>query len=193
MGSRIPVRTFSDWKEPEPGYLEIDLVAHCGGTVTGSYISSLVVTDVCSGWTEAIPLLAREQTLVVVGLEAVSRVFPVPIRGINSDNDSVFINETLLSYCEERGIEFTRSRAYRKNDQAWIEQKNGSVVRPLRGTRALLRTDGRSDYGPPVGCDAVVREPLPALVPAAGAESGGWDREEEIQHASHSLRPSAVA
>ena len=51
MGSRIPVRTFSDWKEPEPGYLEIDLVAHCGGTVTGSYISSLVVTDVCSGWT----------------------------------------------------------------------------------------------------------------------------------------------
>ena len=119
--------------KPEPGYLEIDLVAHCGGTVTGSYISSLVVTDVCSGWTEAIPLLAREQSLVVVGLEAVSRVFPVPIRGINSDNDSVFINETLLSYCEERGIEFTHSRAYRKNDQAWIEQKNGSVVRRFVG------------------------------------------------------------
>ena len=116
MGSRIQVRTFSDWKEPEPGYLEIDLVAHCGGTVTGSYISSLVITDVCSGWTEAIPLLVREQSLVV-GLEAVSCVFSVPIRGINSDNDSVFINETLLSYCEERGIEFTRSRAYRKNDQ----------------------------------------------------------------------------
>ncbi len=132
MGSRIPVRTFSDWKEPEPGYLEIDLVVHCGGTVAGSYISSLVVTDVCSGWTEAIPLLACEQTLVV-GLEAVSRVFPVPIRGINSDNDSVFINETLLSYCEERGIEFTRSRAYRKNDQAWIEQKNSSVVRRFVG------------------------------------------------------------
>ena len=82
----------------------------------------------CSVWTEAIPLLAREQTLVV-GLEAVSRVFPVPIRGINSDNDSVFINETLLNYCTDRGIEFTRSRAYRKNDQAWIEQKNGSAVR----------------------------------------------------------------
>ena len=67
MAGRNPVRTFSDWKEPEPGYLEIELVAHCGGTVTGSYISSLVVTDVCSGWTEAIPLLAREQTLVVDG------------------------------------------------------------------------------------------------------------------------------
>ena len=72
----------------------------------------------CSGWTEAIPLLAREQSLLVTGLEAVSRVFPVPIRGINSHNESVFINETLLSYCEDRGIEFTRSRAYRKNDQA---------------------------------------------------------------------------
>ena len=133
MAGRIPVRTLSDWKEPEPGYLEIDLVAHCGGTVIGSYISSLVVTDVCSGWTEAIPLLAREQSLVVAGLEAVSRVFPVPIRGINSDNDSVFINETLLSYCENWGIEFTRSRAYRKNGQAWIEQKNGSVVRRFVG------------------------------------------------------------
>ena len=133
MAGRIPVRTFSDWKEPEPGYLEIDLVAHCGGTVTGSYISSLVVTDVCSGWTEAIPLLAREQSLVVTGLEAVSRIFPVPIRGINSDNDSVFINETLLNYCEERDIKLTRSRAYRKNDQAWIEQKNGSVIRRFVG------------------------------------------------------------
>ena len=193
MGSRIQVRTFSDWKEPEPGYLEIDLVAHCGGTVTGSYISSLVVTDVCSGWTEAIPLLVREQTLVVEGLEAVSRVFPVPIRGINSDNDSVFINETLA--------ELLRGAGHRVHPLAGVPQERPGVDRaeerfrgtPLRGTRALLGTDGRSDYGPPVWCDAVVREPLPALVPAAGAESGGWDREEEIQHASHSLRPPAVA
>ena len=133
MAGRIPVRTFSDWNEPEPGYLEIDLVAHCGESVAGSFISSLVVTDVCSGWTEAIPLLAHEQSLVVEGLEAISRLFPVPVRGIDSDNDSVFINETLVSYCEEQGIEFTRSRAYRKNDQAWIEQKNGSVVRRFVG------------------------------------------------------------
>ena len=133
MGSRIPVRTFSEWNEPEPGYLEIDLVAHCGESVAGSFISSLVVTDVCSGWTEAIPLLVREQSLVVEGLETISHLFPVPIRGIDSDNDSVFINETLLGYCEERGIEFTRSRACRKNDQAWIEQKNGSVVRRFIG------------------------------------------------------------
>ena len=133
MGSRVPVRTFTDWNEPTPGYLEIDLVAHKGGVASGTFIHSLVVTDVSSGWTEAVPLLAREQSLVVEGLEAISGVFPVPIRGIDSDNDSVFINETLVGYSEDRDIEFTRSRAYRKNDQAWIEQKNGSVIRRFVG------------------------------------------------------------
>ena len=133
IGSRVPVRTFTDWNEPTPGYLEIDLVAHNGGVASGAFIHSLVVTDVSSGWTEAVPLLAREQSLVVEGLEAISGVFPVPVRGIDSDNDSVFINETLVSYCERQGIEFTRSRAYRKNDQAWIEQKNGSVIRRFVG------------------------------------------------------------
>ena len=133
MGSRVPVRTFMDWNEPGPGYLEIDLVAHGGGGVSGAFIHSLVVTDISSGWTEAVPLLAREQSLVVEGLEAISNVFPVPVRGIDSDNDSVFINETLVGYCEENEIEFTRSRAYRKNDQAWIEQENGSVIRRFVG------------------------------------------------------------
>ena len=133
VGSQVPVRTFTDWNEPRPGYLEIDLVAHGGGVVSGAFIHSLVVTDVSSGWTEAVPLLAREQSLVVEGLEAISRVFPVPIRGIDSDNDSVFINETLVRYCADMGIEFTHSRACRKNDQAWIEQKNGSVIRRFVG------------------------------------------------------------
>ena len=133
MGSRVPIRTFTDWNEPGPGYVEIDLVAHGGGVVSGAFIHSLVVTDVCSGWTEAVQLLVREQSLVVEGLEAIAQVFPVPVRGIDSDNDSVFINETLVSYCERQGIEFTRSRAYRKNDQAWIEQKNGSVIRRFVG------------------------------------------------------------
>ena len=96
MGSRVPVRTFMDWNEPGPGYLEIDLVSHGGGAVSGAYIHSLVATDISSGWTEAVPLLAREQSLVVEGLEAISGVFPVPVRRVDSDNDSVFINETLV-------------------------------------------------------------------------------------------------
>ena len=90
-------------------------------------------TDVCTGWTEAVPLLAREQSLVVAGLEAIGRQLPFPVKGIDSDNDGAFINETLIQYCTDHGIEFTRSRAYRSNDQAWIEQKNGSVVRRFVG------------------------------------------------------------
>ena len=133
MGKRVPVRTYNDWNGPPPGFLEIDLVAHCGGPLSGSFIHSLVATDVCTGWTEAVPLLAREQSLVVAGLEAIGRRLPFPIRGIDSDNDGVFINETLIGYCADQDIEFTRSRAYRSNDQAWIEQKNGSVVRRFVG------------------------------------------------------------
>ena len=94
---------------------------------------SLVATDVSSGWTEMVPLMAREQSLVVEGLGVLRSQFPMPIRGIDTDNDSAFINETLLAYCQEQKLEFTRSRAYQKNDQAWIEQKNGAVIRRFVG------------------------------------------------------------
>ena len=96
-GRNIPVRTFADWNAPPPGFLEIDLVVHHGGSWWGSMIHSLVATDVCTGWTEAVPLLAREQSLVAAGLEAIGRQLPCPVKGIDSDNDSVFINDTLLS------------------------------------------------------------------------------------------------
>ena len=132
-GRNIPVRTCADWNRPPPGFLGIDLVAHCGDSMWGSFIYSLVATDVCTGWTEAVPLLAREQNLVVAGLEAIAGQLPFPVLGIDSDNDSVFINDTLTRYCANRGIEFTRSRAYRKNDQAWVEQKNGAVIRRFLG------------------------------------------------------------
>ena len=132
-GRHIPVRTFADWNNPPRGYLEINLVAHCGPSMGGSFVYSLVATDVCTGWTEAVPLLAREQSPVVARLEAIAKQLPFPVLGIDSDNDSVFINDTLTEYCADRSIEFTRSRAYRKNDQAWVEQKNGAVIRRLLG------------------------------------------------------------
>jgi hypothetical protein len=130
---QIPIRTFADWNEPGPGFLEVDFVAHCGDSLQGTFLWSLVATDVCSGWTEAVPLVAREQSLVVEGLQVVGQQLPVPIRGIDTDNDSAFINEMLRAHCQRAKIEFTRSRAYQKNDQAWIEQKNGSIVRRFVG------------------------------------------------------------
>ena len=130
---QIPVRTFAEWDEPAPGYLEIDFVAHCGGSMTGSFIHTLVGTDICSGWTECLPLLAREQSIVAEALDILLRQVPFPVLGIDSDNDGAFINDTVLEFCKTRKLTFTRCRAYHKNDQAWVEQKNGAVVRRLVG------------------------------------------------------------
>ncbi len=130
---KVPVRTFGDWNDPSPGYFEGDLVAHCGGSMAGSFVHTFTLTDIASGWTEGMPLLVREQGLVTEALDAFRARLPVALRGLDTDNDSVFMNEILLEYCDHHGIELTRSRPYRKNDQAWVEQKNGSVVRRLVG------------------------------------------------------------
>lgn len=129
----IPVRTFGDWDEPIPGFFEADLVAHCGESMTGSFAHTLVLTDVATGWTECLALLVRESSLVVHALEHVRAALPFPLRGIDTDNGTEFVNEVLLAFCQAHGIAFTRSRPYRKNDQAWVEQKNGAVVRRLVG------------------------------------------------------------
>ena len=130
---QVPIRTFADWGDPAPGYMEMDLVAHCGQALVGSFVYTLTLTDVASGWTECIPLLVREAALVCESLRALRAQLPFALRGLDVDNGSEFINETLLAYCQEQAIEFTRSRPYHKNDQAWVEQKNGSVVRRLVG------------------------------------------------------------
>ena len=99
----------------------------------GNFVHTLTVTDIHSGWTECAALAVREQSLVVEGLSAIARVLPFALSGLDTDNDSAFMNETLQSYCNQHRIEWTRSRAYHKNDQAWVEQKNGAVVRRLAG------------------------------------------------------------
>ena len=188
LGRQVPVRTYNDWNEPPPGYLEIDLVAHCGGPLSGSFIHSLVVTDVCTGWTEAVPLLARDQSLVLAGLEAIRRQLPFPILGIDSDNDGAFINETLLEWTAKQGIEFTRSRAYRSNDQAYIEQKNGACRgAPVCGTPPLLGPLGRPDAGPALPVPAALRESLPALLQAAGKEQGRLSQAQTVQPSGYAL------
>ena len=94
---------------------------------------SLVLTDIASGWTEAAAMVVREQSLVTETVQGIRTRLPFPMLGLDVDNDSAFINETMLNYCREHQLELTRSRAYRKNDQAWIEQKNGAVIRKMVG------------------------------------------------------------
>jgi hypothetical protein len=132
---RVPVRTFADWKEPLPGSMEMDLVAHCGEMNKGSYVNSLVLTDIASGWTECAPLVVRESGLLIEALERIRIGLPFALRALDVDNGSEFVNEAMIQYCLRNGIELTRSRPYRKNDQAWIEQKNGAIVRKLLGYR----------------------------------------------------------
>jgi hypothetical protein len=131
----VPIRTFADWDDPPPGYMEMDLVAHSGETAAGSYVQTLSLTDLFSGWTECVPLLVRDSALVIEAVDALRGSLPFMLRGLDVDNGSEFLNDALVRYCAMQRIEFTRSRPYHKNDQAWIEQKNGAVVRRLVGYR----------------------------------------------------------
>ncbi len=129
----IPVRTFADWDEARPGFLEIDLVAHCGGSVAGQYLNTLTTVDIATGWVECLPILHRSQSMVSDAICKLRVRLPFPLLGLDSDNGSEFINETLYRYCLQEEITFTRSRPYKKNDQAHVEQKNWSIVRRLIG------------------------------------------------------------
>lgn len=129
----ITIRTFTPWNEEQPGFLEIDLVAHCGMTTEGSYLNTLTATDIATGWTECLALPQKTQAAVSQAVVELQKLLPFPLRGLDSDNGSEFINDTLWRYCQTEQITFTRSRPYQKNDQAHVEQKNWSVVRHTIG------------------------------------------------------------
>jgi len=130
---QVPIRTFSDWEQVEPGFLEMDLVAHDGGLARGEYCHTLDVTDVATGWTEQMAVPNKAQVWVFQALERLRQRLPFQLRGLDSDNGGEFINHHLQSYCQEHKLAFTRSRPYRKNDTCFVEQKNWSVVRRFVG------------------------------------------------------------
>jgi hypothetical protein len=138
LKQQIPIRTFEEWNETQPGFLEADLVAHCGIDIEGNYLYTLTLTDVATGWTECLPLLYRSQETVLAALQQARLLFPFPILGINTDNGAEFINEAVIAYCEQAHITFTRGRPYVKNDQCFIEQKNGAIVRQVVGYDRLV-------------------------------------------------------
>ncbi len=133
LKSQIPVRTFSEWNENKPGFIETDLVGHDGGYPDGFYIQTLTATDIFTGWTETEAVKNKARIWVFEGLKNVRERFPFPILGIDSDNGGEFINHHLYEYCLSEKITFTRSRPYRKNDTCYVEQKNYSVVRKMVG------------------------------------------------------------
>ena len=133
LKSQIPVRTWAEWDDARPEFVEIDLVGHEGGNSFGEFCFTLTVTDICTGWTVNRSVRNKAAKWVFEALEHVTAVFPFPIIGIDSDNGSEFINDHLLAYCHAQQITFTRSRPGNKNDGAHVEQKNWARVRELVG------------------------------------------------------------
>lgn len=130
---QVPIRTFAEWEEAKPGFLEMDLVGHDGGTVKGDYCHTLDITDVDSGWTEQAAVLNKAEKWVFLALQEIRERLPFAILGLDSDNGSEFINHHLVRFCRQEKITFTRSRPFRKNDTCYVEQKNWSIVRRFVG------------------------------------------------------------
>jgi hypothetical protein len=133
LRSQVAIRTFADWTDAVPGFFEIDLVAHCGETTAGEFVHTLSAVDVTTGWFEPVALTNHSQEVVERALERTRTQLPFPLLGIDSDNDSAFLNWAVKGYCDTHEITFTRCRPYKKNDQAHVEQKNWAVVRQLIG------------------------------------------------------------
>ena len=139
----IPIRTWAQWDDAVPGFVEIDLAGHEGGNAIGEHAYTLTVTDIATGWTENRSVPNKARKWVIAALEEISLIMPFPVIGVDSDNGSEFINHHLLHWCEQRKITFTRSRPGNSNDGAHVEQKNSAVVRTIVGyhrydTRAEL-------------------------------------------------------
>ncbi|HSV91663.1 MAG TPA: transposase family protein [Desulfobacterales bacterium] len=209
---QVPVRTFSEWSETTPGFFEADLVAHCGESGHGEFAYTLTLTDVATGWTELCALPNR----ICDAIERVRQRLPVPLKGLDCDNGSEFINQHLLRYCQKRQITFTRCRPYCENDQCRVEGRNWSAVRSYtgygrRGTQEAVRALGRLhswvrisvDYLQPsmklvekvrVGARATRRYDQPATPLQRLIDSGilNPDRIEDLKLMLHDLNPAHV-
>lgn len=133
LKSQVPVRTWSEWSEAPPGSVQADLVLHCGESTEGFYLTTLCVIDVATGWTELEAVWGLGQQRVAAAVHLARLRLPFELHALHTDNGAEFINQTLFSYCRKQQISFTRGRSYRKNDQAYVEQRNYLAVRRLVG------------------------------------------------------------
>jgi transposase InsO family protein len=133
LKAQIPVRTFGDWEGVRPGAVQADLVLHCGESAEGFYLTTLDAVDVATGWTECTIVWGKSQERVGGALHGVQRGLPFPLQAVHTDNGSEFLNAVVFPWCQRHAIALTRGRPYKKNDQAFVEQKNWSVIRRLVG------------------------------------------------------------
>ena len=132
LKQKVAIR-LTEWDTSEVGYTEVDLVFHCGASTEGQHLNTVSMTEICSGWWEGEAIMGKTQLSTFQALERIRRRTPFRWKGIDSDNGSEFLSEILSKYCDREGIEFTRSRPGRKNDNAYIEEKNWTHVRKVVG------------------------------------------------------------
>jgi hypothetical protein len=154
LKSAIPLKTFSEWENSRSGFIQGDLVAHCGDNVAGFYLTTLSAVDVATGWFEPVAVWGRGQERVGAAVHQLRQLLPMLMLGLGSDNGSEFINRGLYEYCVRHHITFTRSRSYKKNDNCHIEQKNWSVIRRQVGYQ---RYSSKAAYEAPGDLYAVLR------------------------------------
>jgi hypothetical protein len=129
LKNAIPVKTFSEWENSRSGFIQVDMVAHCGDRAGGFYLNTLSAVDVATGWFEPLAVWGKGQQRVGAAIHQLQQLLPMPLLGLGSDNGTEFINRGLFEYCGRQRITFTRSRSYKKNDNCHVEQKNWSVIR----------------------------------------------------------------
>jgi len=141
----IPVRTFADWRDPPPGFFEMDMVEHYNGPKTdGYYLHTLVLTDIASGWTECVAMRHRSQALVIDGLDQVAEDLPLPMLGVDSDNDSAFMTQDVFDYCKARGLPrlrpcHARVGRGRPTDEHRLAVPYAAASAPFQGVQRVTR------------------------------------------------------
>ena len=137
---KIPVKVASEWDTSEVGNMQVDYVAHCGRSTAGQYLHTISAADIATGWWEGEPIAGRSQEATKEGLDNLRQRLPFRMREIHPDNDSGMINGLLWNYCRKARIKMSRSRPYKKNDNAWVEQRNWTHVRKVVGYRRMDTT-----------------------------------------------------
>lgn len=156
LKQQIPIRSSFQWNEAKPGFLEGDLVAHNGKGLERTFLYTLTLTDVATGWTECLPVLGRSRELVLAAFQHACTLFPFPILGLDTDCGGEFLNEDMVGYCEREQILLTRGRPSLKNDQAHVEQKNGNIVRQVIGMMGNMPVNKSLNSIVPGGCMSTV-------------------------------------
>jgi hypothetical protein len=133
LKSAVPVRTWSEWQGVQPGSLQADLVFHSGESAQGFHLTTLCAVDVASGWIELQPVWGLGKERVGTAIHLLRQRLPFPLEALHTDNGGEFLNDGLIPWCRREGIHFTRGRPYKKNDQAWVEQRNWQSVRRYVG------------------------------------------------------------